>query len=301
MTTVYLKEFEESFVIHFGLEGERINAYTLASTLVNFADAAKAANSALNPGYEVEVLVEALGAGSFKAKVRTVYREAGNLFSKQSLHAIVLSVIANFIYQHTLAPNTPINITVNSSEAVIQHGDTTVIVPREVHDATNSLEGNQRFRTDLENAIRTLERDPTITSFGFSASPTESTPALEIPRDRFQMIQAAGPELGPSTREVIETTDLEILRAILERSKRRWQFAWGGVRIAAPVLDDRFYDRFVAHEVTVAPGDRLNVRLRIKQKLSPVAGVYVNQSYEVVEVIGHIPKSKQTRLNLGHQ
>ena len=57
-------EFEESIVIHFGTEGQRINAYTLATTLVNLADAARAANFAINPGYDIEVVVETLGGGS---------------------------------------------------------------------------------------------------------------------------------------------------------------------------------------------------------------------------------------------
>lgn len=91
MSTIELGQFEDAFVIHFGTPTTRINAYTLATTLTNLADAAKAANSTINPGYEIEVLVETLGGGSFRAKVRTIYRGAGNLFSPQDLKTIVLS------------------------------------------------------------------------------------------------------------------------------------------------------------------------------------------------------------------
>jgi hypothetical protein len=80
LAIIRLEPFEDAVVIHFGTEATRINAYTLATTLISVADAAKAANAAINPGYEIEVVVEALGPGSFKATVRTIYHEAGNLF-----------------------------------------------------------------------------------------------------------------------------------------------------------------------------------------------------------------------------
>lgn len=100
------------------------------------------------------------------------------------------------------------------------------------------------------------------------------------------------------SRCLMEITDIEILRAILERSRRRWEFVWSGNRISAPVLDDLFYDRFFAHEITIAPGDRLRVRLKVKQHRLPDVGIFVNQSFEVVEVLEHIPRPRQSRLDL---
>lgn len=136
---VDIREFEESFVIHFGVEGTRVNAYTLASSLVAIADAAKSANSVLNPGYEIEVLVEAVGSGSFKAKIRALYHGAGNLFSKSDLRAIVMSVIAAYIYTHTLDPGPDVQVVVNTDEVVIEYGSKRIIVPRAVHEATQRV------------------------------------------------------------------------------------------------------------------------------------------------------------------
>src|SRR5574340_502480 len=99
MRVIDVREFESDFVIYFGGEQKRINAYTLASSLVSIADAVKAANSLINPGYDVEVVVEAFGEGSFKAKVRTLYNGASNLFSKDNLKAIAVSVIASYVYE----------------------------------------------------------------------------------------------------------------------------------------------------------------------------------------------------------
>lgn len=61
MRVLDIGKFESSIVLHFDTEDTRINAYTFASTLVALADAAKAANASVNPGCEIEVVVEALG------------------------------------------------------------------------------------------------------------------------------------------------------------------------------------------------------------------------------------------------
>ena len=129
MHVVEIKEFEEEFVLYFGTKPNRINAYTLASSLVSIADAVKSANSLINPGYNVEVVVEAFGQGSFKVKVKTLYQGAKNLFSKDNLKAITLSVIAAYIFQHTLAPDVEVNVVVNDSEVIIEQGETKVVSP----------------------------------------------------------------------------------------------------------------------------------------------------------------------------
>lgn len=102
--------------------------------------------------------------------------------------------------------------------------------------------------------------------------------------------------MDESTREIVEITHVEISRAILERGKRRWEFFWRGVRIAAPVLDQKFFDRFFAHEIMIAPGDSLEVALRIVQEKKPDSGIYVNVRYEIVEVFQHLPRLTQHAL-----
>lgn len=296
MGTLRIAEIDDSFVIHFGGEFARINAYTLATTLVNLADAAKAANAAINPGYEIEVVVEALGAGSFRTKVRTLYKSADNLFSAESLRSIVLSVIAAFIYQHTLAPAPNVVVNVGAEEVVIEQGDTRVVVPRNVHDALQEVERNPAFRNGISRALRAAEDDQQVVSIGLSPDAEGDSPPIEIPRERFAAITTEVEEEAADSRELDEVADLEILRAILERSRRRWEFVWNGMKISAPVVDDGFYDDFFAHKITIAPGDALRVRLRIRQRRMPDVGVFVNEGYEVVEVLRHLPRPRQTHL-----
>lgn len=297
MTIINIREFEESFVIHFGTEFHRINAYTLASTLVAFADAAKAANVSINPGYEIEILVEALGPGSFKAQIRAITKSAANLFTGDNVKNIVLGVIASFIFEYTLSPNKDVKVTVNTDEVVIEQGDKKIIVPRQVHDAVEEAKKSAAFRGSVSRAFNAVDRDAQISSIGLTAKFDESKPQLEIPRERFPSIASEQEILIlDDSREVTEITTVQIMRAILERSRRRWEFVWQGVRISAPVLDEQFFADFAAHKITIAPGDALEVRLKLRQKKDAGTGIYVNDpnGYEVLEVIKHLPRQRQT-------
>jgi len=296
MASVHISEFEESFVIHFGVDGKQINAYTLASTLVGIADAARAANAALNPGYDIEVVVEALGGGSFRAKLRSVYRGASNLFSKQALQAIVFSVIANFVYQHTLAPDSKVVVSVATDEVVVQQGDTRIVVPRNVHEATQRVQQQPAFMTGMQEVVDAVQSDTTIRSVGFS-SEIDLPPQITIPREDFGRIPTVTVTPEEDARDLPpQEADVQILRAILEKSRRRWEFVWNGTRFAAPVLDERFYADFAAHKITIAPGDHLTVILRIRQRRIPGVGIFVNESYEVIEVLKHISQATQITL-----
>lgn len=297
MANLQIEAYGDTLVLYFGSEQRRINAYTLATTLSGIADAARAANATLNPGYELEIVVEALEGGSFKATLRAIYREAKNLFSAESARNIILGIVATILYEHTMGSKEPVTVNVHPGEVVIVSGDDRIIVPRTTYEAAKQVEQDAAVRTGLDTAIRAVQSDPQVTSFGLAPT-RDRPPPIEIPKERMVAMPA---EFEPDTaavRIIDEQTELQIMRAILERSKRRWEFVWSGMRISAPVTDDSFFEDFFAHRVTIAPGDALLVRLRIKQRRLPDLNVYVNENYEVVEVLKHIPRKQQPDLGV---
>lgn len=297
MATVDIARYEDTLVLHFGTEGARINAYTLATALQGIADAAKAANAIINPGYEVEIVVESFAAGSFRATLRAVLREAKNLFSAEAARNVILGVVATILYEHTLAPNKDITVQVNASEVIVVSGKDRIIVPRATYDDAKVVEQSPQFRYGISQAARAVEADPTISTFGLAPSPKEQPP-VQIPRERIAALPAYFETDSSDVRVLEEITELQILRAILERSKRRWEFVWHGLRISAPVLDSTFFDDFFAHRFTIGPGDALRVRLRVRQRRTSDIHIFINESYEVVEVLEHIPRPKTTQLGM---
>jgi hypothetical protein len=299
MATVDVAGFQDTFVLHFGGDLRRVNAYTLASALIGLSDAARAANAAINPGYNLEVVVESLGPGSFKATVRAIYSGARNLFSGDAARQIVWGIIAAYIFQHTLSKDQAPVVVVNTDEVIIEHGDTRIVVPRDVHEGASQMERNSTFRRGLGGAFRALESDPEIRSLSLASNDRAPALPLEVPRDRFALLSTDLALGDPNERELEEIADLQIIRAILVRSARRWQFIWNGIRISAPVSDAQFYSDFAQHRIRIAPGDVLRARLRIRQVRDARLGAFVNVGYEVVEVLEHIAQTGQSRLPLG--
>lgn len=285
-----------TFVVHFQTENERINAYTLASTLVGLADAAKAANSTVNPGFDIEIVVEAFGSGSFRALVRAVYTPARNLFSNQAVQAIILNLVAAFIWERVFATREQVKVELRTEEVVIEEGHDRIIVPRHVYDATRAAEKNPQFARGIGRMIESIASDDQVSGVAFVSNMDEPAPEAVIPRSTLETLQPFHDDDDSLTRIIEENCDLQILRAILERGSRKWEFMWRGVRISAPVLDDRFYEDFYAHKITIAPGDELKVRLAIKQQRDPKIGVYANIEYQVVQYFEHIAAARQTQL-----
>lgn len=295
MPTVDIARFESSVVIHFDTEDKRINAYTLASTLVALADAAKAANSTLNAGCEIEIVVEALGPGSFRAKVRAIYTASRNLFANQIIMGVVIGVLGNYIYERTLSLDNKVTVEVKTDEVVIQRGQDRVIVPRNVYEATRKVERNPQFVGAMSKAFEAMAADEKIKSVGLVEAMNSPTPEIPISRATLQSLAVRTPD-DPDARVVHERAELQIIKAILEKSKRKWEFMWRGIKISAPVVHEQFYVSFFAHNITIAPGDTLDVTLAIKQTRDPDTGIYSNLGYEVVEVHDHIPRIKQVPL-----
>jgi len=71
MAIIRLGEFQDdTIVLHFGGSSGSIDAYTFAEALTGFADTALAVNATIDPGTEIEILVEATGPGSYRTKIR---------------------------------------------------------------------------------------------------------------------------------------------------------------------------------------------------------------------------------------
>jgi len=262
---------------------------------VSIADAAKAANKTCNPGYEIEVLVESLGQGSFRAKIKAIYSSARNLFSGDVVKGIVIGIVCNYIYERTLSVGDDIDVTINTDEVIIIRGEERVVVPRQVYNATREVEKDPQFVSSVSKSLEVIANDSDISSFGFVKQMDSPLPNIAIPKAILENVELEVVD-DPEDRFVEENCNLQIIKAILERSKRKWEFMWRGIKISAPITAESFYSDFFAHEITIAPGDELSVKLRIKQKKDSVTGIYSNKSYEVTEVYEHIPRPRQTNL-----
>jgi hypothetical protein len=149
----------------------------------------------------------------------------------------------------------------------------------------------------VSSFFRSIDQDDSIESIGITTKMDGPPPELQVQRDNIHDAATASNQPEPNQRVIPEQAEIQILRAILERGKRRWEFSWRGIRISAPVTDARFYEEFFAHRIKIAPGDILQVTLLIRQNRDPDTGVYTNVDYEVSEVFKHTPRITQMEMS----
>lgn len=280
----------ESFVLHFDTMRTQINAYAFASSMVGLANAIKDANAIVNPGYVVEVVVEGIGAGSFRAILKAIGKTAHNVFSHEASKAIIYGIIATWIYEQTFGVDDEPVVIVNDGSVEIHSGDRIIIVPREVYEAKSAVERSERFNSSMGKFFSGALQDADVT--GLRLTPVGEVPPLpSVPREKFRSFidQSSADDSGA----IVEEAFLEISRAILSRGRRKWEFYWRGIKISAPVLDDGFFDLFIAHDIKIAPGDVLNVMLKVYRRMDPDSGIVINTKYEIIQVLSHIPRSSR--------
>ena len=246
MAIIKLSEFrDETIVLHFGGAVGTIDAYTLAEALIGFADTARAVSSIVDPGTEIEILVEATGPGSYRTVIRRIKKGAKGLLAG-ALHAVFWGVVANIIYDAKFkTADPPPQITVTTNEVIIKLGNDTIIVPRNVHDATENAKKNPAVQRGIRKTFEALEFDKSITEFGVTGSITDHRPLITIPRSEFPIFAhtaVTAIEEVPTERMQKQRARLIVLKAWLNHAKRKWSFEWNGVPISAPIADVGFLD-----------------------------------------------------------
>lgn len=302
MATIRLDAFsQDTIVLHFGGPEGTIDAYTLADALIGFADTAYAVSATIDPGQEIEIIVESTGPGSY----RTVLRKLKKGFTGGVLSGIagtiLWNVVSNVIYDATLKGADPKpQIIINTTEVIIKHGNDTIIVSRLVHDATENAKKSSAVQKGLKKTFDSLDADPRVTEFGITGSISDPRPLIAIPRSEFPLVVAPIVDLEEQPLERIrkERARLVILKAWLNHSKRKWSFEWNGVPLSAPIADKKFLDQLDRREHLLGSGDALDVEITYNQKSDVALGIYVNDpgSFVVSRVIRPVPREVQKRL-----
>src|SRR4051794_2736761 len=274
MAIIRLDQFyDDTIVLHFGGSSESIDAYTLAQAISGFADTAYAVNATIDPGTEIEILVEATGPGSYRTRIRRIRKEFGGLLTIGG--TIFWGVVTNVVYDATLKNDPKPEIIVNTDEVIIKHGNDTVIVPRKVHEATVHAKKNPAVRRGLAKTFSALDADDKVADFGVTGSLGDPEPLVRIPRAEFPKVIAVElpTEEEPQERIVSERVRVIVIKAWF-KAKRKWSFEWNGVPISAPISDADFLSKLENREILLGSGDALDVEIKFKQRFDSSLGVW---------------------------
>jgi hypothetical protein len=285
----------DAVVLHFGGLPGTIDARTLGEALLGFAEVAYAVSGTLDPGQEVEIVVEALGRGSFRTIVKRVRKQAKGLLS-EGIKNIFWGVVAAVVFEYVLKPADPAQITINTKEVIIKVGKDSYIVPRTVYDASQNAQKNPAVERGVRRTFRALVANRDVSDFGITGSIHDTRPLVQIPRTNFPVLPSV------DVLDLIDDRDsrfrrerarLLVIKPWLNHAKRKWSFEWNGVPISAPITDANFLDRIDRHEVVFGAGDALDAEIGYSQTYSPDLGIYENDnaSYVISKVVNLVPRA----------
>lgn len=298
MRVVDLSKLGDEFVFHFGGEYHQIKAETFANTLLELSGALKEINRVVNPDFEIEVYIDSLGRGSFRARIKMLSKKAAPLLVGVS-KTIILPLLAAWIYDKIIADDIEIKITVDDDYYIVENGDQRILLPREVAEIKQKISENPEVEKRVSKAFKALEDDPRISDFGITENLDDEEPAIKFGRSDFARLSEIREYILTEDRRRTkdEAADLMIIRAIFKRGPRKWEFVWkDGITISAPVLDEEFYDKLISHEYVIGTGDTLQVILRIHQHRDEMSDIWINERYEVLRVLNHTPGPRQPGL-----
>jgi hypothetical protein len=291
----------DQIVIHYGGALTSVDAYTFANSLIEFADAVRAVNQAVDPKQNIEVRLEALDTGSFRAVLRRIPKGLGDFFS-EGKKEIFWGLIVALIYDKLLAGDPKVTIKVSSDQVVIEKSGDKIIVPRNIYDCAQSMKNKPEIEKHISKTFEIVENDPAIENFGLTPHVKDKEPLVQFRREEFSKLSIPGVlTTGPSdaTRERRERARLVILKAWLKRGNSKWSFEWNGVPISAPIKDQDFFTRLENREFLIGAGDALDVELYYIQNFDQGLRIYVtDQSTYVVEKVFK-PISRAVQAELG--
>ena len=291
MATIDLTNYSdnEGFILHFGGTPREVNTYTFANALVAFSDVYRELNSQLYHGEAVELRLEALGPGSFRAKVKGLPKGIKSLLTRSSSH-VLIPVLVMFLYDTYVNPK-EINVTVSDDQVVIERGRDRIIIPRVAYDSRLSLPNPEKIRQHVGKTIEAVEEDDNIQSVGVVRAGADDTPIIDLQRKDFSRILelSAVREESPTSRVVTETAILHIVKAVFSDQKRKWDFVWRGMKISAYIDDIIFVTDLMARRYTIGNGDAIDCILEIGQEWDEEMKVWLNISYSVRDVLHYIP------------
>ncbi|UGY05246.1 hypothetical protein [Bradyrhizobium quebecense] len=289
-----LDDFEDdTIVLHFGGAAGSIDAYTLAEALIGFADMARAISATIDPGTEIEILVEATGPGSYRTRIRRIKKDYGGLLGVGG--AVFWGIVANYIYDNYVKNDPPPQVTVNADGTIVKTGKYTIDISPQVQTGTEHAKQNPAVHSGLAKTFAALEADENIKDFGITGSINDLEPKFTIPRAEFPTVaqRSLPPDEVPKSRSSKKRARLLVLKAWLNHAKRKWSFEWNGEPVSAPITDIKFLDQVDRREVLLGAGDALDAELTFRQNYDKTLGVWINDpaSYVVTKVVRSVSRT----------
>ena len=285
MGTVDLRKLgNDQIVVHFGGQLTSVDAYTFANSLISFADTVRSVNEMVNPGQKIDVRLEAVGPGSFKAVIKQVKKGLSGFFS--SAPSNVFWIVAALLIEGALEGES--TITVEDDVVIIERGGERIILPREAFNGYKNAKNSPQVRRGIGQTIEVLEKDEAIENFGITPDLNDDEPLIQIPRDNFDRLTKLPDTVLPEEKRRLRSNraQLVVLKPWINASNKKWAFEWNGVPISAYVKDENFLERVKNHDIRFGNGDVIEATIENYENFDDKRNIWISDksTYMVTEV-----------------
>jgi hypothetical protein len=284
----------EEILLYFQIDAEGVDAQTFGRALISFDALYRAINGVANPGLEIEIEFIRSDQGSIRAILRSFKKDTKTLLDHPFLYIIfplLLAILA------TAVTSQDVKIIVEDDSYIVKHGKREIVLPRNAEQVAKRVEHDPTVRRTVREFFAVVESDHNIKAVDFRSPTIPDEPVIPIDREKFAELRGL-PELVESEmpkykQETYFRQSVVVITAVLEKSKRKWQFLWNGNKIWADILDDSFFEKLLLHLYEFGQGDTLVVDLVANQELNEFVKAYETKSYHVVKVHSHSKAPKQ--------
>jgi hypothetical protein len=294
---------QTDFRVEFGGDSHEIDLNTLLVSLMNFSSVMQEIQVAIAPETQMNIKVRPPQNGSFLIDMLITAPDAvakvASLITRDNISLVdnVLSGFVNMIdlKKHLMgerpksvkASNEANQVIVENSDGNTIHIDQRVI---NIYQQVPSIDKS------LTKAFEAVESDPAIESVRISDN--DGRPLTRVNNDEFKWMSVANGSTEPVTKreKILEGVHIRAIKLAFEDGSK-WGFVFEGNKISANISDPSFWDRVDKNEA-FSKGDTFKVNLKVIQRYDQTINEYLNDTYEVVNVIDHIPPGKQQRITL---
>lgn len=168
-------------------------------------------------------------------------------------------------------------------------------MPRTIYDTALQVSKNKNVTQAVATHFDIVSNDPSIESFGFVRNVKDKEFLFCSPREDYGKFICPIHESVEDDKKVViqEKQQLRLLKVVLEKGVRKWEFVWNGIKIPAPVLDDNFWENMRLQKIRITQGDSIIADIKIHQVLDPYSRIFFNERYEIINVRDHVGSYKQ--------
>lgn len=285
--------------IKFGGDLHEIDVDLLIESLINYSSVTQEAAAYLSPGIKVNIKIKAPKEGSFIVLLDLIAQSSGDLFVKENLDlaaSIVTIVGGLYAFKKWIAKNGKPEIIKhvegNNIEASNNKGQITIS-----NNIFNIYQENPKVRENLRNTFARLKERNEISSFSIRDA-DKNIDIFEADKGDFEILSSTNDEIEQRRQKVIKDRQELSLFKVVFKENYKWEFYYLGTKIYASLKDEVFFKKIEKGDIAFRSGDRLIVTLEIEQVFNEAANVFVNDSYFILNVIEHIPRSSTTQYSL---